>query len=211
MKELLIIGARGWGREVYNMLPHCIGYETEFSVKGFLDDKSDALDGKPGYPSIISSVEDYQPQPNDVFVCALGDAHWKKHYAEIILAKGGKFINIIHETVVTERNSTIGNGCILFKQVFISCDSQIGDFVTMQPYCAIGHDSSIGNYCYLGSRVFISGGVVIGESTEVHTNAIILPSVKVGNNCMVAAGAVVVRKVKDGTTVYGNPAKVFKY
>lgn len=210
MKELLIIGARGWGREVYNMLPNCIGYETEFTVKGFLDDKADALDGMPGYPSIISSVEDYQPKPNDVFVCALGDARWKRHYAELIMAKGGKFINIIHETVVIERNSTIGNGCILCKQVFISCDSQIGDFVTMQPYCAIGHDSSIGNYCYLGGRVFTSGGAIIGESTEVHTNAIILPSVKVGNNCMVAAGSVVIRKVKDGTTVYGNPAKVFK-
>ena len=194
MKELVIIGARGWGREVYNMLPNCIGYETEFTVKGFLDDKADALDGMPGYPSIISSVEDYQPQPNDVFVCALGDARWKRHYAELIMAKGGKFINIIHETVVIERNSTIGNGCILCKQVFISCDSQIGDFVTMQPYCAIGHDSSIGNYCYLGGRVFTSGGAIIGESTEVHTNAIILPSVKVGNNCMVAAGSVVYRE-----------------
>ena len=44
MKKLLIIGARGWGREVYGMLPSCLGYGTEFQVKGFLDDKSDALD-----------------------------------------------------------------------------------------------------------------------------------------------------------------------
>ena len=62
MKHLLIIGARGWGREVYNMLPDCIGYGTEYEVKGFLDDKADALDGMPGYPPIIDSVEHYEPQ-----------------------------------------------------------------------------------------------------------------------------------------------------
>jgi maltose O-acetyltransferase len=56
----------------------------------------------------------------------------------------------------------------------------------------------------------MGGRSVLGESTVIQTNAIILPSVKVGNNCMVAAGAVVIRKVKDETTVYGNPAKVFK-
>ena len=96
MKQLLIIGARGWGREIYNMLPQCKGYGTEYVVKGFLDDKADALDGMPGYPPIIDSVEHYEPQEDDVFTCAMGDAHWKKHYAEIVLEKGGEFINIIH-------------------------------------------------------------------------------------------------------------------
>ena len=84
MKHLLIIGARGWGREIYNMLPECIGYGTDFVMKGFLDDKADALDNTPGYPSIIGSVEQYEPQKDDVFICAMGDAHWKKHYVEIV-------------------------------------------------------------------------------------------------------------------------------
>ena len=211
MKNLLIIGARGWGREIYNMLPHCIGYETEFAVKGFLDDKSDALDGMPGYPPIISCVEDYQPQPDDVFVCALGDAHWKRHYVEMVLAKGGNFINIIHQTAEIQRNVKIGNGCIVCKQVGICCDTQIGDFVTFHAFSGIGHDVSIGNYCHLGTRAFMGGGSLLGESTTIETNSIILPNVKVGSNCMVGAGAVVIRKVKDGTTVFGNPAMVVKF
>ncbi|MBR3081198.1 MAG: acetyltransferase [Prevotella sp.] len=211
MKNLLIIGARGWGREVYNMLPHCIGYETEFAVKGFLDDKSDALDGMPGYPQIISCVEDYQPQPDDVFVCALGDTHWKRHYIEMVLAKGGKFINIIHQTADIDRNTTLGYGCIVCKYVGISCDTRIGDFVTIQGMSIIGHDTTIGNYCHLGGRAFIGGGAQLGESTIIQTNAIILPHVKVGNNSVVGAGSVVIRKIKSGTTVFGNPAREFKY
>ena len=208
MKNLLIIGARGWGREVYNMLPGCIGYGTEFVVKGFLDDKKDALDGMPGYPPVIVSVEHYEPQQDDVFTCALGDAHWKKHYAEIMLNKGGEFINIIHKTASIARNTTLENGCIICAHVGISCDIKVGSFVTMQAYTIVGHDAIIGNYCHLGTRSFMGGGAVLGNVTTIQTSSIILPHVKVGNGCMVGAGAVVIRKVKDGVTVYGNPAKV---
>ena len=210
MKNLLIIGARGWGREVYCMLSNCVGYETEYSVKGFLDDNKEALDGMPGYPPIISSVEDYQPQTDDVFICAVGEPHWKRYYSEMVLAKGGQFINIIHKTAIIEKNTTLGQGCIVCEHVLISCDIQIGDFVTFQHYTIIGHDASIGNYCHLGARAFMGGGSQLGEETTIQINSIILPHVKVGNKCMVAAGAVVIKKVKDETTVYGNPAMALK-
>lgn len=208
MKHLLIIGARGWGREVFNMLPDSIGYGTEYTVKGYLDDKADALEGMSGYPTIIDSVEHYVPQVDDVFVCALGDAHWKKHYAEIILNKGGQFINIIHKTASIGRNTQIGLGCIITNNVGISCDITIGNFVTFQSYTIIGHDAIIGNYCHLGCRSFMGGGSMLGEVTTIQTNSIILPHIKVGNECIVGAGAVAIKKVKDGTTVFGNPAKV---
>ena len=35
--------------------------------------------------------------------------------------------------------------------------------------------------------------------------------IKVGNNSTVGAGAVVIRKVKDGDTVFGNPAKKIEF
>lgn len=211
MKNLLIIGARGWGREIYNMLPDCVGYGTEYVVKGFLDDKADALDGMPGYPPIIDSVENYEPQEEDVFTCALGDAHWKKHYAEIIQRKGGQFINIIHKTASIDRNTTQGIGCIICAHAGISCDIKIGNFVTFQSYSMVGHDAKIGNYCHLGVRSFMGGYSVLGDVTTIQTSAIILPHVRVGNECIVGAGAVVIKKVKDGDTVYGNPAKILKY
>ena len=70
MKHLIIIGARGWGREIFSLAMNCIGYQTEYDIKGFLDDKTNALDGLSGYPSIIDSVENYQIQPEDVMLLA---------------------------------------------------------------------------------------------------------------------------------------------
>ena len=207
MKNLLIIGARGWGREIFNMLPHCMGYGTEYVVKGFLDDKTDALDGMAGYPPIIDSVEHYTPQQDDVFTCALGDANWKKHYVEILLKRGGVFINILHNTVTIGRNTILGTGCIICENVGISCDIVVKDFVTIQTYATVGHDVRIGNYCHLGVRSFMGGYSLLGELTTIQTCAIVLPKIRVGNNCTVGAGAVVIKKVKDGETVYGNPAR----
>ena len=84
MKHLLIIGARGFGREIYRTFIHTEFYlSKQIDVKGFLDDKADALDGLNGdWPPIVGAVESYEVQEDDVFFCALGDSHWRKHYAE---------------------------------------------------------------------------------------------------------------------------------
>lgn len=59
MRHLLIIGARGWGREVYDIAMACVNAGADFTVKGFLDDKADALDGYDKYPRILGPVESY--------------------------------------------------------------------------------------------------------------------------------------------------------
>lgn len=211
MKELIIIGARGFGREVFNLAQECVEAGAAFTVKGFLDDNKTALDGYPGYPPIIDSVEDYSPKENDVFICALGDPHWQKYYSEIILKKGGVFVNLIHPTAYVGKNTRIGTGCIILKDVHISCDVSFGDFVTCQPKSVIGHDAKVENYCHIGTVSTLGGYTTVKSSTTLHPGSILLPHVTVENDCIVGAGAVVIRKVKSGSTVYGNPAKILKF
>lgn len=208
MKNLLIIGARGWGREVYNMLPDCLGYGTEFLLKGFLDDNPMALYGFNGYPPIINSVEKYEIEPEDVFICALGNSDWKKYYVDIILSKGGEFISLIHKTATIHQNSYIGKGCVVGSYVKVSCDVTVGEYVTIQSFSLLGHDVIVNDFCHLGCRTFMGGYSSVGEKSLIHTNAIILPHVKVGVKCTVGAGSVVIKKVKNGETVFGNPAKI---
>lgn len=206
MKKLYIIGARGFGREVYNLAKETKEYLKEYEIVGFLDDKANALDGYNDYPPVISSVESFVPKENDVFICALGEVEYKKKYAKIILEKGGEFINLIHKDAYISQNLKIGKGCIFCAYTRLSCDIEIGDFNTFQPFSVAGHDVKIGNYCHFNTYAFMGGFVEIGNNVTLHTGAIIHPHKKVRDNSIVGAGAIVIRNVPDNTTVYGNPA-----
>ncbi len=211
MKNLIIIGARGAGREVYNTALRSKGYKDAFDVKGFLDGKGDALDGYDNYPPILSSVEDYQPEPDDIFVCALGEPKWRKYYASIIIEKGGKFTTLIDPTATIGTNVQIGQGCIVREYAVISCDVTIGDFVYIQPFADMGHDSVVGNYCHLNTRAFMGGYSKMEDMAVIQTHGVLVPHKVVYKGGVIGAGSVAIRNVKAGTTVVGNPAKKIEY
>ena len=54
----------------------------------------------------------------------------------------------------------------------------------------------------------IVDGSRIGECVTLHTSSFVLPSGIVEDNSTVGAGSVVLRRVKEGSTVFGVPAKI---
>lgn len=207
MKKLLIIGARGWGREVYDIAKACMNAGASFTMKGFLDDKADALNGFRNYPPIIGPVETYEIKKDDIFICALGDVKFKKQYADIIQAKGGEFISLVHPTAIIGTNAQIGKGCVVGAYANLSSDTTIGDFVTISIRAGMGHDSTIGNYSHIGGNCCISGFVTIGEFVTMHPGCMMVPHRRIGDNAIIGTGSVVLSNVKANTTVFGNPAK----
>ena len=208
MKQLIIIGASGYGREICDFAMDCRGYNTEYVIKGFLDDRVDALDNHPGNPPIIDSVENYQPTDDDIFICAVGDVKYKKKYCEMILAKGGIFTTLIsNKAYVSDRNTTIGNGCIICPTARVHCDVVIGDFVTIQPFAVVGHDVKVGNWCHINDYSDCGGWSQIEDEVLINTHSFILPKLKVGKGATIGAGSIVIRNVKEGVVMFGNPAK----
>ena len=84
MKHLIIIGAGGMGRTMYDMARESIGYGIEYDIYGFLDDNIAALDNFENYPPLIAPIQGYQPQENEIFICSIGGAARKKCMEEII-------------------------------------------------------------------------------------------------------------------------------
>lgn len=207
MKNLIIIGARAFGREVY-----CLAMEslpkTEYKIKGFLDDNENALVDYSNYPKILSSVEDYMVEDDDVFVCALGDVNYKKKYVQLITEKRGTFINIVHPTAIIRQNTKLGVGCIVSAGCQISCDIVVGDFVTLQPNVFLGHNVNIGDYTHINANVVCNGNVFIEPSVTLHTASVVAPNLRVGENTIIGAGSIVLNNIKPNVTVFGNPAKI---
>jgi sugar O-acyltransferase (sialic acid O-acetyltransferase NeuD family) len=211
MKNLIIIGAGGYGREVYNLAIQCSEYGVDFVIKGFLDDNPNSLDGFDGYPGIIDSVKNYEIQKDDVFTCAIGTVKTKKYCVELILSKGGEFINLIHPTTIFNSNVKLGIGLIVFMYSNISNDCSISDFVTIQGFAGIGHDSKIGKWCHLNAYSFMGGFAILEEEVCLNTRATVLPNITVRKEATVGAMSLVIRNVKEGTTVFGVPAMKLKF
>ncbi len=206
MKNLLILGAGGFGREVYNLALHCKAQSNQFIIKGFLDDNKEALDCFVGYPKVISNINDYAVEKDDVFVCAIGRIDIKKKVCNIIINKGGEFINLIHPTTIINQNVKLGRGILLFMYTNVSNDCIINDFVTIQGFVGLGHDTEIGEWSHINTYSFTGGGVKIGKEVIVHTRATILPRVKVLSNSTIGACSLVIKNVKENTSVFGIPA-----
>ena len=206
-KRMYIIGARGFGRELALWLPMWPGFCDRYSIAGFLDDKVDALEGFPGYPPIVASVESYRPKPDDVFVCGLGKIEWRRKYIDIMLAKGAVFETLVCPYACVFPTARLGIGCLINGTASVSADVRIGDFVLVHSHATLSHDVTVGDHSVIENGVFAGGSARIGGRVTVHTRAIILPSQSVGDDAVVGAGSVVIRNVKAGMTVFGNPAE----
>ena len=206
-KNLYIIGARGFGREVALGLASWNGFCDQYEIKGFLDDKADALDCFSGYPPIVSSVENFRPQENDVVICGLGAVKWRRKYIDILLEKGAKFDTFVSPKANVLRTARLGIGVLIGSNVCVSADVIIGDFVLAHDNAIFGHDTKLGNHVVIENGVFCGGFVEVGDGATLHTRAVILPHQKVGANATVGACSCIIRNVKPGSTVFGNPAQ----
>lgn len=210
MKKLVIIGAGGMGRSLYSYAQESIGYNETFTIKGYLDDNVHALDGFDNYPTILGTIGDYEIQEDDVFINSLGSIIYKNKTNDIIKSKGGKFQSLIHKTAIIRNNVNIGAGCLVGQFASIGADTVIGEHCLIQAYSVVGHDCHIGNNVRIDTHAVCIGGVTIEDNAIVHTGAIINHNIVVENGAHVAAGSFVIKRVKAGTTVYGNPAKLLK-
>lgn len=206
MKNLIIIGARGWGREVLWSLSGR-AKAGEFTIKGFLDSDLHALDGLIGeFPPILGSVEDYEVQPDDIFFCAMGNPIYRRKYAEIIEAKGGRFYTFVSKQAFVSPNATIGEGSFVAANTTISDNVVIGKQAMVHGLCTLGHDVKIGDYVSIEAYCFFGGYSSVGNNSSIHVRSTIIAHKSVGVNASVGAGSVVIRNVKDGVHVFGNPA-----
>lgn len=207
MKHLIILGAGGMGRQVLSFAKSCDGFEKEYDIKGFLDDNLEAMKAFPGYPPVLGTVDDYKVEADDVFFNSIGDVQSKKRCINKILDKGGEFITLVHPTAQVSPETKIGKGCMIGSYVGIGVETTIGDFCLIQSKATIGHDVHIADYARIDCNVVLIAGVNVGNDVCIHTSAVINHDVSLGDGSIVGAMSFVIRNVKAGQTVFGNPAK----
>lgn len=189
---------------------------NDMIIYGFLAEKKSTLTTINHIPILGSLEEDgtyIEKLGKDcaIFV-ALQHTHTRQRYIQELSKNSLKscFINLIHpaaEIASTARigignlldgnaqlspNVSLGNYCLLHKQVVLDSNAVVHDFVQ------IGPGSIIGEQVTIEEDVFIGAGVTI------------IPGLHIGQGAQIGAGSVVLESIKPKERVLGNPAKPFK-
>lgn len=206
MKHLIIVGAGGFGREMFGAAREAVGYGETFDVRGFLDARPAALDGFSGYAPIIGSPDGYAPESDDVFITALGNVAARRRCAESLERRGAAFFAVIHRTATLGPNVTVGAGSFIAPHVSLTADVAIGRHVSVFHSSSIGHDTVLGDFSHVYAQCSVGGGVKVDEGAVVYPGSVIVPRRRIGANAVVGAGSTVFIDVDPGVTVLGCPA-----
>lgn len=209
MKKLVIIGAGGMGRTMYDLARESIGYGSKFEVVGFIDDNLDALSGFENYPPVLGTIAAYECKSENVFVCSIG-GHSRKACIEQLLIRGAEFISLIHHTARIGTNVHMGKGNLVGALTTIAADAKIGDYNFIQSLTIIGHDVTIGSWNRIDSQVMMVGATTIGDHNMIHTGAMINHNVHIGDNCTIGACSFVTMDVESESTLFSSPARRLK-
>lgn len=205
MKDIVIIGAGGVGREVVWIIEQINMKEDTWNIVGFIDDNEKIWGTEMnGYKVIggLSCLDEFEIKPE--VIVAIANYNVKKIIVEKLEGKL-KFATVVHPDVYLNRTIKIGKGSIIYPAVIMTTNISIGNHVIVSPKCGIGHDSIIKDYVSLLWNVNISGFDVIEEGVLIGSGATIIQGKRVGYESIVGAGAVVVKDIDGNSTNVGVP------
>lgn len=206
MKKIYILGAGGFGRELLQWIKDINDKEPTWEIGGFLDDNLHALDEYSFDTKIVGTIKDWQPKEDEVFALAFGSPELKRKIVGIMKAKGAEFASVIHPTALLSEYAEYGEGLIMFPYSKLSCNSTVGEFVTILS-TQIGHDTIIGDYSVISGGCNIVRNVKIGQDVFLAAGVCIAQDVKIGDGAYLGLGSVILKDVASEAKMFGNPAR----
>ena len=207
MKNLFIVGAGGFGREIACLLDEIQRIQGQlWNVAGFLDDTENPLHGKECNLSVVGTIRDYTPAGDDILVMGIASPQAKIRLVPMLKQKGAVFASIIHPYAYLGEHNSIGEGVVIYGGFSMSVNCRIGNFTTLLS-SQIGHDCEIDDYSTISGQCNLMGGVRIGKSVFMGGNVAIAPKIIVGEEAYICVGSVLVKDVRPGVKMLGNPAK----
>jgi sugar O-acyltransferase (sialic acid O-acetyltransferase NeuD family) len=193
-----IVGAGGFGREVYWSLSLMERINTKF----FVDDKY--WDGK---NDLILPISKFNPSEYEL-VIAIGEPKDRFDMVQR-LPKETKYFTHIHPSVqILGDDIEIGEGSIICAGTIITTNVKLGKHTHLNLQTTIGHDCKIGNYFTTAPGAKISGNCNIYDCVYVGTNASVKEKISIHSLTTIGSNAAVVKHIEVPGIYVGVPAKL---
>lgn len=204
---MLILGAKGHAKEVYDLLEPSEGTNVRF-FDNVSEPRPIELFGFPVLHTLDELTQHLHNQPE--FILGIGGCTARNQLQQLAEAQGGKSVSLIAKSSHLSSSASLGESVSLMAFSFVSADVSLGKGILVNANAAIHHDCKLGNFVEIGPGAKLLGNVEVGDFSFVGANATILPKLSIGSNVVIAAGAMVTQNVPDNCMVAGNPAQIKK-
>lgn len=218
VKDIIIIGAGGFGREVQWLIERINEKEKEktgeaaWNILGYVDDGMEVGTMVNDYPVLGGTDDLLKSEKSTAVVCAIGAAAVRKKIVKKIRKNPiFTFPNLVDPSVQISRRIDLGEGNLICAGNILTVNISIADFCIINLDCTFGHDIKMDSFVTVYPGVHISGCVCVGACSELGTGSQIIQGKQIGKHVMVGAGSVVVKDIPDGCTAVGNPCKPIKF
>lgn len=111
------------------------------------------------------------------------------------------FPKIISKNCYLSKNSSVGEGTIIFNNVFINTGVDIGVNCIINNCSILEHNVVVGNHTHVAPGAIINGDVKIGKNCFIGSGAIIKQGIKIADHTFIQAGKVVLRDSKKNEKI----------
>jgi sugar O-acyltransferase (sialic acid O-acetyltransferase NeuD family) len=196
MKEIIIIGAGGFGKEIYSYIQDDLqkGYLKNIKIKGFIDDNKniDVIDSL-----YLGNIDEYIYRKEDYIIVAIANVFIRNRIINKLKNKNVNFYKYIHHSAFISLDAKIEKGTIICPHSIIQTNTHIKEFSILNIFSSIGHDSVLGKNSILSPYSSLNGNVKTGDNLFMGTRATILLGSSLGSNCTISAHTVVKGKIGD--------------
>jgi sugar O-acyltransferase (sialic acid O-acetyltransferase NeuD family) len=218
-KELYIIGAGGFGREVADTVREINRAEASadgpvYHIAGFADD-DESLWGTVindievrGGVEWLRGLENTGDKPCAVITVA--DPKMRECMVKMLDGRV-TWVNLIHPLAFVSDTATIGSGNIIQQFTTVNSNVRVGDHCIVNCNSVIGHDAIVEDFVSVMPQCGLMGYCTMKKRAYIGAGAVMIQNVVVGEDAVVGAGAVVIKDVAAGATVVGNPVRPVKY
>ncbi len=210
MKDLVIVGAGGFAREVAWLVRDINSAQRTWNLLGHVDNEPTRIGQPCGDATIIGDDDWLRAYDRELSVVIGIGAPAIIDRVRLQLADNSnlRFPNLVHPSVLwDQRRVILGHGNIICAGNILTTDISIGSFNILNLASTFGHDARIGSCCVVNPGVNLSGRTSIGDCCLLGTGAVILEGITIADHVTVGGGAVVTKDVEPGLTVVGVPAR----
>ena len=213
MKRYAIVGAGGFGREVFDYVDSSLRSAGVFDVELiFAVEEGFNVREKKGRRIVnVESIIGGEVEI-DGFYLAISDSYARERIAYALEQGASHARTVISEFSYVAKDAALGMGAIVAPYALISSGSTVGKQLHLNHHAYIAHDCTVGDYVTFAPGAKCNGSVIVNDHAYIGSGAVIKNSspsnlIEIGRGAKIGMGAVVLESVAEGQVVVGNPAK----